>query len=201
MSFEVWSIAASIGTFVVITATAVAALVQLRHARSNNQIAAIMSMRETLESEKFTLARHFVVEQLPKLIADPAGRSMLGGEMFPAELEQARFVGNFFELMGTFVKLDIIDRTITCTLWDDIVFALWKKLEPVAIIRRKVGYSGLWGDFEYLAVLCERSLSKRQGDYYPRGRPRMTIDTSSMELVAAFDRERAAAASRPQASL
>jgi hypothetical protein len=193
MSFEAWSTAASIGTFLVITATAVAALVQLRHTRSSNQIAAITSLHETLESERITRARRFVAEQLPKLFADPAGRSELGAEIFPPELGDVRDVGNFFDLMGAFVKLDIIDRTLACDLWDGIVFKTWKQLEPVAMIRRKVSYSGVWCDFEYLAVLCERSLSNRQGDYYPRGVPRIAIDSSSMEVVAAFDRDRAAA--------
>jgi hypothetical protein len=40
MSLEAWSAAAQIGTFLVIAATAVAALVQLNHLRAANQIAA-----------------------------------------------------------------------------------------------------------------------------------------------------------------
>lgn len=192
MSFEAWSTVASIGTFVVITATAVAALVQLRHTRSSNQIAAITSMQQTLESDKLTRALRFVGEQLPALLADPAVRTKLGAGVFPTDLADVRDVGNFFDLLGAFVKLDIIDRTLACDLWDGIVFRTWKQLEPVALIRRKVSYSGIWCDFEYFAVLCERSLSNRQGDYYPRGMPRMKIDASSMEIVAAFDRDRAA---------
>lgn len=56
-------------------ATAVAALVQLRHLRSSNQIAAITRMLERLDSETFTRAKRFVAEHVPKLIADPVGRS------------------------------------------------------------------------------------------------------------------------------
>jgi len=143
-------------------------------------------MNETLSSEKFTRARRFVADQIPKLIADPAGRSQLGADIFSPELEAVRDVGNFFDLMGAFVKLDIIDRALACDLWDGVVFKTWKQLEPVALIRRKVSYSGIWCDFEYLAVICEKSLLKRQGDYYPRGMPRMTIDKRSLEVVAAF---------------
>ena len=183
---------ASIGTFLVITATAIVALLQLRHMRSSNQIAAVTSMNETLQSEKFTAARRFVAEQLPKLIADRAVRNKLGAEIFPSELEAARDVGNFFDVMGAFVKLDIIDRNLACDLWDGVVFRSWKNLEPVALIRRKVSYAGTWCDFEYLAVLCERSLSTRQGDYYPRGVPRITIDASSMKTLSAFEADQAA---------
>jgi len=48
MSLETWSTAASIGTFVVIAATAVAALAQLRHMRSSNQIAAVTAMQHLI---------------------------------------------------------------------------------------------------------------------------------------------------------
>ncbi len=193
MSLEAWSTIASFGTFAVIATTAIVALVQLRHMRSSNQIAAVTAMRETLESEKFTLARRFVAEQVPKLLADPAGRSQFGADIFPPEIEAVRDVGNFFDVMGAFVKLDIIDQTLACDLWDGVVFKTWKQLEPVAMIRRAVSYSGTWCDFEYLAVLCEKSLSKHQGDYYPRGMARMTIDKRSMEVAAAFARDRASA--------
>lgn len=40
MTMEVWATVASVGTFVVIAATAIVAFVQLRHARAGNQIAA-----------------------------------------------------------------------------------------------------------------------------------------------------------------
>jgi len=60
MSLEAWSTVASVGTLFVIAATAFAALVQLRHARSSNQIAAVTEMRETIESERFRAARRFM---------------------------------------------------------------------------------------------------------------------------------------------
>jgi hypothetical protein len=186
MSLEAWSTVASLGTFAVITATAIAALVQLRHMRSSNQIAAVTEMRETLESERFTQARRFVAEQVPKLIADREGRNKLGVEIFPPELDAIRDVANFFETMGVFVKLGIVDRTLVCDLWDGVVFKYWKQLEPVIMIRRKVSDPGLWANFEYLAVICEESLSNTQGDHYPRGMPRMTIDKASLEAAAAF---------------
>jgi hypothetical protein len=186
MSFEAWSTVASLGTFVVIAATAIAALVQLRHTRSSNEIAAVTEMRETLESESFGQVRRFVVEQVPKLLADPAERNKLGGEIFPPEIDAVRSLANFFEVMGAFVKLGILDRALVCDLWDGLVFGWWKQLEPIIMIRREVSDRGLWANFEYLAVICEESLSKTQGDHYPRGMRRMTIDERSVEAASAF---------------
>jgi len=84
MSLEAWSTVASLDTFIVIAATAVAALVQLRHTRSGNQIAVVTEMRETLESERFSQTRRFVAEEVAKLLADPAAREKLRCETLPA---------------------------------------------------------------------------------------------------------------------
>jgi hypothetical protein len=186
MSLEAWSTIASLGTFLVIAATAIAAIVQLRHTRSSNQLAAITEMRETFESEKFGQARRFVLEQVPKLLADPVERNKLAGEILSPELYAIRDVANFFETVGVLVKFGIVDRTLVCDLWDGVVFNTWKQLEPVIMIRRKVSDRGLWASFEYLAVICEKSLSENQGDHYPRGMRRMTVDKGSLDAAEAF---------------
>ncbi len=190
MSIEALSTAASIGTFVVIAATAVAALAQLRHMRSSNQIAALIGMQQMLESERFHRDRRFVGEEIPKLIADPVGRSKLAADVLPAEVEAVREVGNFFELMGSFVKLGIIDRALVLDLWDGVVFKTWKQLEPAVMIRRAVSYPGTWVNFEYLAVICQESASKRPGGKYPAGVRRMVIDERSSAAAAALAQDR-----------
>ena len=190
MSLEAWSTAASLGTFVVIAATAIAALVQLRHTRSSNQIAAVTQMLETLESERFRQARRFVVEQVPKLLEDPAERTKLGEEIFPPEIDAVRYVANFFEAMGALVKAGTVNQNLVCDLWDGLVFKWWKQLEPIIMIRREVSDRGLWCSFEYLAVICEKSLAKNQGVRFPRGMRRMTIDPRSLQAAAAFAKPR-----------
>ncbi|HEV2909756.1 MAG TPA: hypothetical protein VGX02_10825, partial [Candidatus Eremiobacteraceae bacterium] len=71
MSLELLSAIAAIGTFVVIAATAVAAIVQLRHLRSSNQISAITGIQETIESPEFEAARRFIHSDLPLLMKEP----------------------------------------------------------------------------------------------------------------------------------
>ena len=60
MSLELASTLASIGTFIVITATAAAAIVQLRHLRSSNQIAALTECCEVIASQRFFAARRYI---------------------------------------------------------------------------------------------------------------------------------------------
>ena len=189
LSLEAWGTVASVATLFVITATAVAALAQMRHARSSNQIAAVTEMRETMESEAFRQARRSLPALVHKLIHDPVARKSLAGEDFPAEFEAVREVARFFETMGAFTKFGIVDRSLICDLWDGIVFRTWKQLEPVIMIRRTVYYTGFCSNFEYLAVICQRSLFKSHGDYYPRGMPRMVKDQQSIDAVSAFARD------------
>jgi hypothetical protein len=80
MSLELWNTFATFGTFLVISATAIAAIAQLRHARGSNQIAAINELRETGERAEFRAAQHFVVTQLPEKLHDPAFRYQVVNE-------------------------------------------------------------------------------------------------------------------------
>jgi len=64
MSLELINTFVTFGTFVVIAATAIAAIVQLRHARSSNHIAALNELRETTEVPDFQAALYFVQGEL-----------------------------------------------------------------------------------------------------------------------------------------
>ena len=74
MSVELVNTIATLGTFVVIAATAIAAIVQLRHMRGSNQITALNKLRETMETPDFQAASHFVASELPAKLRDPAFR-------------------------------------------------------------------------------------------------------------------------------
>jgi|GEM_PF-5337717 hypothetical protein len=67
VSFELWSTIASVGTFLVIAATAVVAIIQLRHTRSGNQIAAAMTIHSFVESQEFQEGRRFIRDELVNL--------------------------------------------------------------------------------------------------------------------------------------
>ncbi len=77
MSLELVNTFATLGTFVVIAATAIAAVVQLRHMRGSNQITALNELRETMETPDFQATSHFVGSELPAKLRDPAFRYQL----------------------------------------------------------------------------------------------------------------------------
>jgi hypothetical protein len=155
----------TLGTFVVIAASAIAALLQLRHTRGSNQIVALTECREKLESNEFQDARRFVQRDLQKVLEDPEMVAALHDPVLPDDFRPAVYVANFFESMGAFVRYNIIDRKIACDLWCGVVLASWNALLPVTRIRREYD-PGIRENFEYLAVL-----SKRFTDKYPTSFP------------------------------
>lgn len=175
MNLETVNTVASVGTLLVIAATAVAALVQLRHARSSNQIVALTECREVLESEAFASALRFVRRKLPELMKDPATRARLMVTPVDEDLRAVSVVGNFFESMGSFVKHDIIDKEIACDLWSGIVVTAWETLVPVmAILRRRQG-PALWENFEYLAAIMKAFIERHPEGGYPASVPHLPV--------------------------
>jgi hypothetical protein len=172
MSLELVNTLATFGTFVVIAATAIAAVVQLRHARSSNHIAALNELRETMASPEFQVAQHFVHAGLPAKVQDPAFRYQLGhanartDEMRPL-FGMIRTFGNFFEGIGVLVKTGLVDRELVLQIWSQDVIDNWDRLLPVAAIaRRRVG-AALWENFEYLTVLAQDWRTRHPEGTYP----------------------------------
>jgi hypothetical protein len=168
---------------VVILASAIAALVQLRHMRGSNQIVALTECRETMESAEFGDALAFVSYELPKRLSDPAEVGRLLAIPFVDEYRAIGTVGNFFESMGVFVKNGIIDKDIACDVWSGVVLRNWEALAPIVEFLRGRTSEALWENFEYLAVLASQFLVEHPSSY-PLGFPRMPKDRTLVESRA-----------------
>lgn len=176
MTLEVVNAIASVGTLLVIAATAIVALGQLRHSRGSNQIQALTECREVLESEEFSRAFQFIARELPALLSDPKTREALMASPIPEAFRSVNVVGNFYESMGAFVKHDIIDAGIAQDLWSGIIADSWHLMSPaIAIMRRKRG-PALWENFEYIAGLSEEWTHKHPDGLYPGGRKRLIVE-------------------------
>jgi hypothetical protein len=168
------SAVSSVLTLLVVTASAAAALVQLRHMRGGNQITALNEVRETFESEAFRAAILYVYRELPPLYADPDARKELVAVPLPAQHEQARTVANFFEHVGLFVKRRVLDGDFTADMWGDIIVNSWQRLSPmIANRRRALNHPQVWENFEYLAIMCQRFKQRHPNGTYPKALPRM----------------------------
>jgi hypothetical protein len=186
MSLELWNTFATFGTFLVISATAIAAVAQLRHARGSNQIAANNELRETSERAEFRAAQHFVVTQLPEKLRDRAFRyQVINRAARTAEngplIDQALSLGNFYESMGILVRDGLVDRELALEIWNGVVVRTWESLVPfTAVLRRELG-SIVWENFEYLTVISQDWLAAHSNGTYPPGVRRIELKDTWLE--------------------
>ncbi|HMD01812.1 MAG TPA: hypothetical protein VKG44_02490, partial [Candidatus Baltobacteraceae bacterium] len=75
MSLELLNTIASVATVTIVAATALAALIQLRHLRAGNQIHALISIGDKLDSREFTDALTLSSSGLASALAEPAFRT------------------------------------------------------------------------------------------------------------------------------
>ena len=174
---------ATFGTFVVIAATAIAALVQLRHARSSNQIEALAELRDGQEASDMQSAQLFVRHSLNEKLKDPAFRYQLANrhrgtvtaENQPSQNAIVR-VANFYEVMGALVKNGLADKSLVLDIFSNQVLINWGLLSPViALIRKAREDDSIWENFEYLAVLSQDWETAHPKGAYPAGVRRMNL--------------------------
>lgn len=191
MSLEVWSTLASVGTFIVIAATAVAAIIQLRHARSGNQIAALQELRDAFQSREFSDAMTFLDTHIAEFVKDPEFRFQFANraartEEYHEAISYARLIGNYFEDMGALVAAGLLDRELTCMIYSNDIARAWEALEPIIGIGRRYGGKAIWENFEYVAMLTKRWMEAHPDGGYPRGAPRLRVVDRYEEADAVY---------------
>lgn len=187
MSAEWISAAAALLTAIVICATAIAAVVQLRHMRAGNAIDAILSFREMLEDEEHRNATKILrTGDLNRALDEPEFRRYLYRstkrllvENVPArylDLQQAAIaMGNSFELIGGMVRNKIVPAHIFLPNYWWVVDNNWISLQKyIAMMREYSGSGGLFEDFEYLTV-CSREWARRHPESYAHGVARIPL--------------------------
>jgi hypothetical protein len=185
MSFELVNTLATFGTFVVIAATAIAAIVQLRHARSSNQIAALNELRETREKPEFIAAQHFVQSDLSGSLRDAAFRYQIDAPAARTDetrplIAKVNTIGNFYEGIGQFVKTGLVDRDLVLESWCDVIIGTWDRLAPVAAIYRRRD-NATWENFEYVTVLAQDFLAAHPKGMYPPRVRRIELNDEWLE--------------------
>ena len=173
MSQETLGTAAAIGTFVVIAAGTVTALVQLVHLRSSNQLQSFIDLGHQLQQ----LAPHigFVYHDLPRKMEDPAFRRQAGGfgdlEQHP-ELRVALFLDQF----GLLVKMKLMpERFLMEYGGGAAAFAkCWTNIEDVIALRRRE-LPNSYQNFEFLAVRARKWLERFPNGTYPSNEPRIPL--------------------------
>lgn len=180
MSLELLNSFATFGTFLVIAGTAIAALVQLRHARGSNQIAALDELREAFQSREFAEAQTFVDTRIGELVKDPAFRYQWANraartDEFLAQIQYIRLIGNYFEDVGALILAGLLDADLAIPIYGTDIVRAWDALEPVTAVGRRRGGAAIWENFEYAAMLCKTWMDSHPQGGYPRNAPRLQV--------------------------
>jgi hypothetical protein len=179
MSLELINTLASVATALIIGATAIAAMIQLRHLRANNQIGLQLEIQKTFIDREFWNAMGRARFEIPSMMKDPSfaafaeryhrGTAAEGDERFEDGYEAALVVGRTFENIGNMVRNGLADKRSFMEQWATLVVSAWDATAPVARLRRQLEHSNLpWEDFEYLTVLARHWLADH-GSVYPKG--------------------------------
>jgi hypothetical protein len=185
MTPEELSALGSIGTFVVIAVTAVAALIQLRHIRSANQIAAVLEYIKLWESDTIQRANIFVFDKLDEKLRDPRYRR----ELFERDVDRGAHpelvVADWCEQVGSYIKFGLVSPTQFLDLAGGYLERMWPPLREVVAIRRVTGGPGMYENFEYLAALQQQWSRRHSRGNYPRNLPRLLSDDECRQLAGA----------------
>lgn len=178
MPLELVNTLATVATTIIILATAIAALVQLRHLRAQNQISAQLALRQVLLDRDFLQAVGRARQEVPVLMDEPAFRRYVAGyhlgladddERYDSLYEEILLVGRNLENIGNMIRNGLTDERIFLEQYATLVIIAWDATEPLLRIRRAATRSDApWEDFEYLTVLARRWTAER-GSAYPKG--------------------------------
>jgi len=175
MNLEVLSTVSSIGTFVVIGATAIAALIQLRHMRDSNQLTGLLDVLSRVEDPMFNeytdRAKAVIKERLP----EPEYRKAIVSGDFERLDNPWLNMANSYEWVGSLVKHRLIPEEPFMDVYSSRIQTAWSILEPVIAIRRRSGDPSLWENFEYLVVRARHWEKQFPAGAYPKGIERLNI--------------------------
>ena len=175
MTPETLSAVASVGTFVVIAATALAAVVQLRHMQAGNQLTGLLNVLSRVEDPTFNEwiddARVQIAEKMP----DPKYRQTIFDESFERRDNAWLNLCNSYEWVGSLIKHKLIPEEPFMDVYSARLLSAWYMLEEIVAIRRRRGDPSLWENFEYLASRAKAWEREHPAGAYPATEARLMI--------------------------
>jgi hypothetical protein len=164
------------GTFIVICTSVVAALIQLRHIRTGNQLQALLSLEHDFRAPELQAALRYVQEELPKRLADTAYRRELETIGFIDPAAHPEMIAcNWLNEMGTLVKRGLVSEDTFMDLFARLIAHCWRQIAPAIAIMRRTRGQAQYHDFEYLASRAAAWLEKNPQGMSPRSFTRLPL--------------------------
>lgn len=159
-------------TFAVIAATAITAVVQLRHLRASNQISALIRLLEDWKQPEFQQWTQFVRRELPARVRDPEFMAGLLELRPDRSVHPELHICDYYEQLGSYFKYSMLDLASFLDVASYTVSDLYRNARPCIDKMRELRGPSLYENFEYLAVQCLIWTKRHPQGAYPRGLPR-----------------------------
>jgi hypothetical protein len=182
---EVLNTLAAVGTFVVIAATAIAAVIQLRHLRVNNQLEGLLDVVGRLEDAKLYELISETRKQLPAMLADPHYVQSVFDGTYDRNIAWLQ-VGNRHERIGSLLKYKLVPEEPFLDVYSNIAIQTWEVLLPITSLLRSRDKT-IWENFEYMYVRAKSFDQRYEHGNYPKGVPRAKIPTFQLTDAQAHD--------------
>jgi hypothetical protein len=174
---EAISAAASVATLVVLTAAAIAALVQLRHMQQSNQLQAFIDVYGRANEPEMMRLFDFVLERLTQTLQDdPLYIEKVVQRRIPSSESPIR-VAFWFDEVGIVLRRELIPADVVFQIGASAYATVraWVAMQPLVEALRKRSRASLL-HFEYAAVRAQQWIDAHPDGDYPANTPRWRDD-------------------------
>jgi hypothetical protein len=158
-------------TLLVFVVTAIAAIVQLRHLRSNTSLQGLTMVLQDWQKPEMQAWIRYIRRELPEKLKDPAFLEEFQGPMDRLSHPELH-VCDYWEQCGTYLKYGLIDRETFLDSGGATIMSLWSILFPAIAKMRETRGLATYENFEYLAVLGKQWNDAHPNGAYPADLPR-----------------------------
>ena len=170
---ETISAAASAATLVVLTAAAVAALIQLRHLHASNQLSAFIDIYNRANAPDMMKLFDFVLLELPQILkSDPQYVEKVAQRRVPSSESPVR-LAFWFDEVGIALRQKLVPPEMIFQVGASAYATVtaWVAMRPLIEELRKRSRASFL-HFEYAAVLAQQWIDAHPEGDYPAGTPR-----------------------------
>lgn len=163
---------ASVGTLVVITVTALAAFVQLRHMSVLNGLTVLSDF-----SKEYERVEGPAVAALPLIDAqlkDLDARLALAKGTAPDWARPVMPLVRLFEILGNYTNRKIVPHDLVTDMWAPVILRWWYDLEPLIAILRRAHGTTLLENWEAIVVRSRDTIDTHRSAY-PKGLRRLSV--------------------------
>jgi len=176
LPLELINAMAGVGTLLLLAATAFAGIVQLRHMRAGNELAAALAIERDFHTPELQAALRYVQDQLPARMEEPEYRAQLG---LPGYVDQRShpemILCNWFNRTGALIRAGFLKEELFLDSFGRLVTYYWQLLAPVIGVLRRTRGPGQYAGFEFLAYRAQLRQTQRRVGRSPRGAPRIPV--------------------------